>query len=56
MKNGNKYESTDHSVCLRNLGTLLQGGENRVLCELIKRVRWMEKKRDDRLLPPCRAG
>lgn len=35
MKNNNKYECTDHSVCLRNLGTLLQGVENRVLCELL---------------------
>lgn len=46
MKNYNKYESTNHSVCLRNLSTLFQGVKDRVLCELIykKGVRWMGKK------------
>ena len=39
MKNDDKYESTDHSVCFRNLSTLLQGVENRVLCELIYKKR-----------------
>lgn len=58
MKNDNKYETTDHSVCFRNLGTLLQGVKNRVLCELIKKKRgeYEETRADDRLLPPCQAG
>ena len=42
MENDNKYESTDHGVSFRNLGTLLQGVEDRVLCELIKKRVRME--------------
>jgi hypothetical protein len=57
MKNDKKYESTDCRVCFRNLGALLQGVKDRVLCELIKKhCEYEEKRSDDRLLPPCRAG
>lgn len=44
MKKDNKYESNDHSVCFRNLGTLLQGVKNRVLRELIKKSEMNGKK------------
>ena len=45
MKNNNKYESTYHSVCLRNLGTLFQGVKNRVLRELLKKRSEMDREK-----------
>lgn len=46
MKDGNKCESTNYSIGFRNLSTLLQGDEDGVLCELLKKKK--RKKYEER--------